>query len=147
MRPAVPELPAAALAALRDGQVIEAIKIAREHSGLGLQEAKDWVEAVQRSLDGSARPVAAPAASDRPEELPLAARVALQHGRKIEAIRIVRAQHGLGLHDAHVRIEQALHADSELRQRFLSQRRSPKTPAIVLAILVLLAFAVWRYLA
>ena len=39
------ELPAAAVAALTNGRKIEAIKIVRQESGLGLKQAKDLVEA------------------------------------------------------------------------------------------------------
>jgi ribosomal protein L7/L12 len=45
-------LPAAARAALQRGQVIEAIKLTREATGLGLKEAKDLVDAA-RTADGS----------------------------------------------------------------------------------------------
>lgn len=36
--------------AIRGGQLIVAIKAYREHTGVGLREAKDAVEALQRSL-------------------------------------------------------------------------------------------------
>jgi hypothetical protein len=52
-------LPDNVQAVLRSGNKIEAIKLLREQTGLGLKEAKDWVEAVQA---GKPRP--APA-SDR----------------------------------------------------------------------------------
>lgn len=45
-------LPAAARAALQRGQVLEAIKLTREATGLGLKEAKDLVDAA-RTADGS----------------------------------------------------------------------------------------------
>jgi ribosomal protein L7/L12 len=35
---------------LRSGRKIEAIKLYREHTGLGLKEAKDWVEALESNL-------------------------------------------------------------------------------------------------
>lgn len=38
------EIPREALAALRAGQLIDAIKITREKTGLGLKESKDLVE-------------------------------------------------------------------------------------------------------
>jgi hypothetical protein len=47
--------------ALRRGQKIEAIKLYREHSGLGLKEAKDAVEALEKEMvpaAGSAAPTA-----------------------------------------------------------------------------------------
>lgn len=45
-------LPAAARAALQRGEVIEAIKLTREATGLGLKESKDLVDAA-RTADGS----------------------------------------------------------------------------------------------
>ncbi len=39
-----PTLPIAAIAVLQEGNKIEAIKLVRETSGLGLKEAKDLVE-------------------------------------------------------------------------------------------------------
>ena len=38
------EMPHEALEALRSGQLIDAIKITREKTGLGLKESKDLVE-------------------------------------------------------------------------------------------------------
>jgi len=51
-----PALPPAALAALADGNKIEAIKLAREASGIGLKEAKELVDAAEAGLsrNGSA---------------------------------------------------------------------------------------------
>lgn len=42
------DLPAAAVAALRQGNKVEAIKIVRAELGLGLKEAKDAVEDYER---------------------------------------------------------------------------------------------------
>jgi len=44
-----PDLPAAAIAAMRTGNKIEAIKTVRAELGLGLKEAKDAVEAYERA--------------------------------------------------------------------------------------------------
>jgi ribosomal protein L7/L12 len=41
-------LPAGIAGALQSGQKIKAIKIYRQSSGVGLKEAKDFIEAVQR---------------------------------------------------------------------------------------------------
>ncbi|MCC6609074.1 MAG: ribosomal protein L7/L12 [Burkholderiales bacterium] len=43
------DLPAAAIAALRQGNKVEAIKIVRAELGLGLKEAKDAVEDYERA--------------------------------------------------------------------------------------------------
>lgn len=59
-----PTLPAAALEAARRGQLIEAIKLTREATGLGLREAKNLVD---RALEtASTHPGAAGAAPRGP---------------------------------------------------------------------------------
>ena len=92
-------LPAPVLDALARGQTIEAIKLLREARGLGLKEAKDIVDA---QLAGA--PSSLPASSFE-QTMPagaLASNVieALRRGNKIEAIRLVREQTGLGLKEA-----------------------------------------------
>lgn len=47
-------LPPSAVRALREGLKIEAIKLTREHTGLGLKEAKDLVEAHERTMPATA---------------------------------------------------------------------------------------------
>ncbi|MGE3346279.1 MAG: hypothetical protein AB7I35_02470 [Ramlibacter sp.] len=46
-----PPLPSAVRDALQSGQTIEAIKLYRESSGLGLKEAKDVIDLYRQSLD------------------------------------------------------------------------------------------------
>lgn len=87
-------LPAEALAALSRGQVIEAIKIVRAATGLGLKEAKDLVEryrdgqtpvrdeAMRTKLEGIAR--------KHGMKLPEAALVAMERGDLKAAMNLVR---------------------------------------------------------
>ncbi len=87
------------------GEKIQAIKMVREMTGLGLKEAKDYVESlpdapsmmtVARQLlgaSGSAAPVAG--TSMRTEALALVSR-----GQAIEAIKLVRERTGMGLKEA-----------------------------------------------
>lgn len=59
MEPHLPELPEEAIAALRGGRTVDAVRIVREKHGLGLKEAAERVDAaVQRDprLAGAARP-------------------------------------------------------------------------------------------
>ena len=51
-----PGLPIPVIAALKRGNKIEAIKLLREHSGVGLKEAKDAVEASGIEPDDKAAP-------------------------------------------------------------------------------------------
>jgi ribosomal protein L7/L12 len=80
--------------ALAKGRKIEAIKLLREATGIGLKEAKDIVE--------NNGPV--PAVSEKLFD-PASVAEALQKGNKIEAIKRLREQTGLGLKDAKEAVE------------------------------------------
>lgn len=92
-------LPADVLAALERGKTIDAIKLLRAATGLGLKEAKDLVDAHLRG-----RPVAH---HEPTTPLPVEVVEALQRGDRIEAIRRLRDRTGLGLKEAHDAIEVA----------------------------------------
>jgi len=87
-------LPAEALAALSQGQLIEAIKIVREASGLGLKEAKDLVEQYrdgQRPVrDDAMRAKLEAIAGKHGFKLPEAALVAMERGDLKGAMNLVR---------------------------------------------------------
>ncbi|HEY8244947.1 MAG TPA: ribosomal protein L7/L12 [Casimicrobiaceae bacterium] len=86
-------LPAEVIDALRRGNAIEAIKLLRA-KGIGLGDAKARIEA---HLRGFATPGAAQQAN---RALPPDAARALARGDKIEAIKLARAETGLGLKEA-----------------------------------------------
>jgi ribosomal protein L7/L12 len=81
--------------ALAKGQKIEAIKLLREATGIGLKEAKDIVE--------NKSPV--PDVSEKLSD-PASVAEALQKGNKIEAIKRLREQTGMGLKDAKGAVEE-----------------------------------------
>jgi ribosomal protein L7/L12 len=87
---------------LAQGKKIEAIKRVRELTGLGLKEAKDYVDALQQESAPPALP--ATATSDAPmagaAEFEQEARELLAQGKKIEAIKRVRELSGLSLKEA-----------------------------------------------
>jgi len=84
-----------------EGNKIEAIKAVREHTGLGLKEAKDYVEAIPNvvPLANFVQPQAAVDKADgeamRQEAIALKAQ-----NKAIEAIKLVRERTGLGLKEA-----------------------------------------------
>lgn len=88
------QLPPQVQAALRAGRAIEAIKLLREATGLGLKEAKDRIDA--EGQHGSPT-VQYP---QMPGTLPFQVVEAMQAGNKIEAIRLLREQTGMGLKEA-----------------------------------------------
>lgn len=91
--------PAPVLDALNRGNLIEAFKLMRTESGLGLREAKQALDAYRRSKQPSAAPPEFPQVLPG-GPLPPSVVEALQRGNKIEAIRRLREQTGLGLKEA-----------------------------------------------
>jgi len=97
-------LPPAVRQALERGNKIEAIKHLRSITGLGLKEAKDWIESYER---GEQPPVptsaeAHPQGRDPNASFTLTKEAfdALKRGSTIEAINIVRDRTGVGLAEA-----------------------------------------------
>jgi ribosomal protein L7/L12 len=79
-------------ALLGENQKIMAIKLYRERTGVGLKEAKEAVEAIER---GESFPQAVDEALVR----------LLQQGHKIEAIKLYRQRTGVGLNEAKDAVE------------------------------------------
>ena len=116
------------------GRKIEAIKLYREASGVGLAEAKQAVEAL-----AAGRPIGRPpmesVSNDDIEQI----EAALFAGQKINAIKLYRASTGEGLKEAHDFIT-ALEA--ELRRTEPTKFSAPAAKGCgvgVLGLLVLLA--------
>jgi hypothetical protein len=89
-----------------------------------------------------------PGARERP--LPTAVHLALQDGRIIDAIRLLREQSGGDLASARARIDREIAADPLLRERFAEQRRRSRRKLIVIVLVadaLLLAVALLWWLA
>lgn len=89
------ELPDDVLAALRQGDPVEAIKRLRAASGLGLKDAKQVIDA---HLNGEPAGWAPRVGAATP--LPDPVMQAIWRGNKIEAIKLLRRHTGLGLKEA-----------------------------------------------
>lgn len=89
--------------ALQRGNLVEAIKLMRAGTGLGLKETKDALEAYMRG-----EPPAggfAPKALATGAPLPAQVQEALDQGNKIEAVRRLRGLTGMGLKEAKDAVE------------------------------------------
>ncbi|MEX2119004.1 MAG: ribosomal protein L7/L12 [Pirellulales bacterium] len=84
------------IALVAEGRTLEAIKLYREATGVGLKEAKDFVEAL--AATNRALPVQAQAVDERVLQL-------LTDQRKIEAIKVYRQATGVGLKEAKEAVE------------------------------------------
>lgn len=90
----------AILAEVKGGNKIAAIKLCREATGMGLAEAKEWVEKLEAALDSPVGPV--------PENVALSPLAGLLFaGRKIDAIKVYREQvkPGAGLKESKEAVE------------------------------------------
>jgi ribosomal protein L7/L12 len=89
---------------IQQGKKIEAIKLVRTHTDMGLKEAKDYVEQlVSMGLPAGAElppPPAPPAARELSAEQLALVQNLLQQGKTIEAIKLVRAHTSMGLKEA-----------------------------------------------
>jgi ribosomal protein L7/L12 len=112
-------LPPEVLRALEQGKLIEAIKLLRQTRGLGLKEAK---HAVDSHMGRSPPPrAAAPRAQHAPPPVSVnsdqsGVLAALQAGNKVEAIRRMRNNTGMGLQQAKEAVE-VLEGKSVLHQQ------------------------------
>jgi ribosomal protein L7/L12 len=107
------QLPDEVRAALQRGNLFEAIKLLRQAGVSNLKEAKAVLEAEARRINAgkrpggpTARPASRPHPPAAPGSFPPAAADALRRGNKIEAIRLVREHHGIGLKEAKDLVEQ-----------------------------------------
>lgn len=82
-----------------EGNKIEAIKAVRDHTGLGLKEAKDYVEAIPHVAPLANFGHGASAAQDLKDEATMreAAWQLVAQGQKIEAIKLIRENTGWDL--------------------------------------------------
>ena len=94
---------AAILAEVKGGNKIAAIKLCREATGLGLAEAKDWVEKLETAPDAPL-----PSGGKLAGALAPVAELLFKGGNKIAAIQLYREQvkPGSGLAEAKDAVEQ-----------------------------------------
>lgn len=87
---------------LEQRKKIQAIKVVRDHTGLGLKEAKNLVEEVERTGRLRLPPLpTAPYSPYAPEtDVMDSARELKRDGRAIEAIKLIRQHTGFGLKQA-----------------------------------------------
>lgn len=93
-------LPPEALAALANGQLVEAIKLVRERTGLGLREAKDLVESHRAgsspARDDAMRAKLEAIARKHGVSLPESVLVAMEQGDLKQAMTLLRQAKGNG---------------------------------------------------
>lgn len=132
-------IPMQARAAWQRGDRIEAIRLYREHTGVGLAEAKHALEA---EGDG----VAPPPPSIPAGELPSEVLIELTAGRKLRAIKRLRTARGLGLKEAKDAIDAFEQSHGAIGRAPLAAPRDWPGAGPVVIVLVLAALAAWLVL-
>ena len=134
-------LPAKVLDALARGQQIEAIRLLREASGLGLKEAKGLIDAHLAD-----KPMPVPTRHGDAAAIPAEVAEALRQGKMIEAIKLLRA--GLGLKESKDRLDALQAADQSELPDGLSPGEMPHTNGRWgLALILLGALAAYYFFA
>ncbi|HEY4371122.1 MAG TPA: hypothetical protein VGN52_04295 [Burkholderiales bacterium] len=105
-------LPPEVIGALQRGDTIDAIRLLRDATGLGLKESKEMVDAYKAGrvievplVRASGAALEGPATGTGFDSLPADALAALKRGRKIEAIKLTRIAGHLSLKEAKDRVE------------------------------------------
>jgi len=137
MPPPTDPLPDNVLAALQRGNIIEAIKLLRESTGLGLKDAKDRID---EHLSGRTTPSATIIS---PGSLPPAV-LALHQGNTIAAIRLLRQATGLGLKEARDAID-SFQSGNRTEPGRLSPGEVPKSGIGIWLVVALAALALLAY--
>lgn len=140
-----PDIPRAAQEAANGGDVIGAIKILREATGLGLKEAKDAIDAYALGGRVPNRAEGSP--------IPLNALASLHQGQFVEAIKHTREATGLGLKEAKEAVEGYLANHPGIEEQFRvaggrtashMERRMAVVAVVVAAVVGLLWFLAAR---
>lgn len=131
-------LPADVLAALQRGGTIEAIKLLRESTGLGLKEAKDIID---RHASGQEVSVSA---GVTPAAIPPDVAALMLQGNKIDAIRLLREQTGMGLKEAKDAVEAIQERNKGAQSRLApGEIARPGNGTWIVATLVAVAVLAW----
>ncbi len=140
------EIPAEAGELARCGRIVEAIKIIRAQTGLGLAEAKEAVDAYLRDPRAMS-PSGGSSASPSAFQLPPLAIVSLENGHLIEAIKQTRKTTGLGLKDAKEAVERFLEQNPAVNAAFKSATSNEfnRVAAKLILVLSLVGLAVLGY--
>jgi ribosomal protein L7/L12 len=122
------------VAALKAGNKIEAIKLCRTATGMGLAEAKDFVERMEASPDAPPSPAPEAGALSPVAEL-------LFKGEKIAAIKLYREQvkPGIGLKEAKEEVERL---EAGLRAQHPEKFSAPAKSGCTAVLAVLAVFVV-----
>ncbi len=95
------------------GNKIEAIELLREETGMSLLEAKEFIESVETQDPTKGVP-----GEKRQSSISHAVLDQLMQGKKIEAIKVLHSETGMGLKEARDGVEQTLLDHPEVKHQY-----------------------------
>ena len=130
------QIPVNILNEIKLGNKIEAIKMLREQLGISLIEAKDLVEKVSSSdIESGGNKINQSTNSVSERALNF-----LRQGKKIDAIKVVREETGLGLKDSKELIEKVIEENSEVKELFSAHSKEGLRTFIFVILAVILIY-------
>lgn len=99
------------------GQLVEAVKVTRERTGLSLKDAKNAVQEYLRNPHGASR-FGGPRENLTRSGIPPQAIASLEQGQFLDAVKQTRAAHMLGLKAAKETVEHFLRQHPDIDARF-----------------------------
>ena len=112
-------IPSEVLEQIKFGNKIEAIKMLREKLNIGLKEAKDLVEKItsNNNMDKNIGEQKNVSVSEKVLDF-------LREGKKIDCVKVLREETGLGLKDSKDMVEKILSENSEVRELYSAHNRA-----------------------
>ena len=123
---------------LKKGNKIEAIKILREETGIGLKEAKELIDkAGTEGLSGR----------DMKDSISISINVLnyLREGKKIDAIKTLRQETGIGLKDAKDMVEKTLLENPEVKLKYDAETKRGVINFLLFVLVVILIVLIVYY--
>jgi ribosomal protein L7/L12 len=138
-------IPDAAISAIESGKHLDAARIIRQETGLGLKEAKDLID--EYLTQGASAQSPLEVQHQTPSiQMPMEAINALQKGNKIEAIRFIREENKMGLKDAKDYVEQYIKDNPSIQSQFAARQRESLQGIRWLIISILIIGLTYYYL-
>ena len=134
------QIPPAILEQIKSGNKIDAVKMLRKELNISLIEAKELVDKVSagdNDLGINLSNKETVSVSEKALEF-------LREGKKIDAIKVVREETGLGLKDSKELVEKVLEENSEVNQLYSAQSRAGVKKFLFIVSFMVLIYLIYQ---
>ena len=135
------QIPPAILEQIKSGNKIDAVKMLRKELNISLIEAKELVEKVSAGDNDLGIRIYL---TRKPVSVSEKALEFLREGKKIDAIKVVREETGLGLKDSKELVEKVLEENSEVNQLYSAQSRAGVKKFLFIVSFMVLIYLIYQ---